>query len=151
MWPREDWNDTFSCYLPLGGHIVTDLKILRDIIDSFFLYYCTTNLIFDRHIISILAPRYVLHVHVWALRKKNYQIWYGSFRWDVFVTSVESSDGWNNIFTLVNSAISTWMLEEMSRTRSSSARISGNTLRPALAGLWLLLDMRVPSIFFTQE
>ena len=43
------------------------------------------------------------------------------------------------------------MLEEMSRTRGSSARISGNTLRPALAGLWLLLDLRAPSIFFTQE
>ena len=42
----------------------TDLKILRDIIDSFFLYYCTTDLIFDGHVISILAPRYVLHVHV---------------------------------------------------------------------------------------
>ena len=151
MWPREDWNDTFSCYLPLGGHIVTDLKILRDIIDSFFLYYCTTNLIFDRHIISILAPRYVLHVHVWALRKKIIKFDTDPFRWDVFVTSVESSDRWNNIFTLVNSAISTWMLEEMSRTRNSSARISGNTLRPALAGLWLLLDLRAPSIFFTQE
>ena len=50
----------------------TDLKILRDIIDSFFLYYCTTDLIFDGHVIFILAPRYVLHVHVWALRKKNY-------------------------------------------------------------------------------
>ena len=73
------------------------------------------------------------------------------FRWDVLMTSVGSSDRWNNIFTLINSVISTWMLEEMSRTRSSSARISGNTLRPALAGLWLLLDMRAPSIFFTQE
>ena len=57
------------------------------------------------------------------------------FRWDVLMKSVGSSDRWNNIFTLINSAISTWMLEEMSRTRSSSARVSGNTLRPALAGL----------------
>ena len=151
MWPREDWNDTFSCYLPLGGHIVTDLKILRDIIDSFFLYYCTTNLIFDRHIISILTPRYVLHVHVWVSAKKIIKFDTDPFRWDILVTSVEGSDRWNNIFTLINSAISTWMLEEMSRTRSSSARISGNTLSPALAGLWLLLDLRAPSIFFTQE
>ena len=145
MWPREDWNDNFSCYLPLGGRIVlrrrrrTDLKILRDIIDSFFLYYCTTNLIFDRNVISILAPRYVLHVHVWALRKKNDQIWYGSFPVRCHSDIRISSDRWNN------------MLEEMSRTRGSSARISGNTLRPALAGLWLLLDLRAPSIFFTQE
>ena len=68
----------------------TDLKILRDIIDSFFLYYCTTNLIFDRHVISILAPRYVLHVNVWALRKKKIiKFDMDPFRWDVIVTSVE--------------------------------------------------------------
>ena len=28
-----------------------------------FLCYCATNLIFDKHAISTLAPRYVLHVH----------------------------------------------------------------------------------------
>ena len=29
-------------------------------------YYCTKNLICDRHVTSILAPRYVLHVHVFT-------------------------------------------------------------------------------------
>ena len=33
-----------------------------------FLYYCTTNLIFDRHVISILGLRYVLHEHVFCLQ-----------------------------------------------------------------------------------
>ena len=74
----------------------TDLKILRDIIDSFFLYYCTTDLIFDGHVIFILAPRYVLHVHVWALRKKIIKFDTDPFRWDVLMTSLESSDRWNN-------------------------------------------------------
>ena len=31
-----------------------------------FLYYCTTNLFCDRHVITILAPCYVLHVHVFC-------------------------------------------------------------------------------------
>ena len=31
-----------------------------------FLYYCTTNLICDRHVITILAPRYVLREHVFC-------------------------------------------------------------------------------------
>ena len=150
MWPREDWNDTFSCYLPLGGHIVTDLKILRDIIVSFFLYYCTTNLIFLIDMSSLFLLPVMCCTYTYELSaKKIIKFDTDPFLWDV--TSVESSDRWNNIFTLINSAISTWMLEEMSRTRSSSARISGNTLRPALAGLWLLLDLRAPSIFFTQE
>ena len=46
-----------------------EVKILRDIIYftsviHFCITYCATNLLFDRHVISILAPRYVLHEHV---------------------------------------------------------------------------------------
>ena len=36
------------------------------------------------------------------------------------------------VFTSISSAFPTWMLKEMSRIESSSAWISGNTLRPAL-------------------
>ena len=49
-----------------------EVKILRDIIYfisviHFCITYCPTNLLFDRHVISILAPRYVLHEHVCCL------------------------------------------------------------------------------------
>ena len=77
------------------------------------IYFCTTNLIFDRHVISILAPRYVLHVHVLCSQ--------------CFVTKFTPLS-----FSSISSAFPTWMLKEMSCIESSSGRISGNTLRPAL-------------------
>ena len=77
------------------------------------IYFCTTNLIFDRHVISILAPRYVLHVLVLCSQ--------------CFVTKFTPLS-----FSSISSAFPTWMLKEMSCIESSSGRISGNTLRPAL-------------------
>lgn len=50
-----------------------EVKILRDIIYfisviHFCIMYCPTNLLFDRHVISFLAPRYVLHEPVCSSR-----------------------------------------------------------------------------------
>ena len=60
---------------------------------------------------------------------------------------VESSDRWNNMFTSIPSAISIWMLEEMSQIGSSPTRIWGNTLRPALTASRLFMIWRAPSSF----
>ena len=60
----------------------------------------------------------------------------------------ESIDRWNYIFTSIPSAISSWM--KMSRIRSSSARISGNTSTNFNHRLFVCLILRVPSGFFTQ-
>ena len=98
-----------------------------------FLYYCTTNLIFDRHVISILALRYVLHEHVFCLQCfviKFYPIAVRCLKdtsWKVVTDQIA--------FTAISCKISTWMLEERSRIKTS--RISRNTLRPAFAAVCL--------------
>ena len=76
MWPRKDWDNTFPCKLSRGGLVVLQrrqqkrFKIFKRhhllYLCCSFLYFCATNLIFDRHVISILAPRYVLHEHVFC-------------------------------------------------------------------------------------
>ena len=146
MWPREDWNDTFSCYLPLGGHIVMRRRRQNRFKNfkrhHWLIFFCITvlQILFSIDMSSLFLPPVMCCKYTYELSaKKNYQIWYGSFPVRCHSDIRRSSDWWNN------------MLEEMSRTRGSSANISGNTLRPALAGLWLLLDLRAPSIFFTQE
>ena len=45
----------------------TELKKFQEpTLTYLYPYYCTTNLICDRHVTSILAPRYVSHVHVFT-------------------------------------------------------------------------------------
>lgn len=77
---------------------------------------------FVTDVISILVPRYVLQIYVFYSHCLSNS-----------TCLVESSNQWNYIFNTISSAISTWMLKEMSRIRGSNAIISGNTLRPALA------------------
>ena len=100
-------------------------------------FFCITvlQILFSIDISSLFLPPVMCCTYTYELSaKKNYQIWCGSFPVRCHSDIRRSSDRWNNI------------LEEMSRARGSSARISGNTLRPALAGLWLLLfqDNQVP-------
>ena len=65
MWPREDWDDIFFL-LAFSWRLKHNFK--RDIIDLLILCNCITNLILDRHIISILALRHVLHLRVFCLQ-----------------------------------------------------------------------------------
>ena len=62
--------DPFSCQLSRGGHVVKtaeqNSKFQETPSTYSFRNYCSTNLIFDKHVISILAPRFVLHVHVFC-------------------------------------------------------------------------------------
>ena len=53
----------------LKGRAVVSISHKLPFYKSFltqFRNYCSTNLIFDKHVISILAPRFVLHVHVFC-------------------------------------------------------------------------------------
>ena len=120
----------FAAILWCQGKGRTEFKISRE--TSIFLYHCMANIIFNRHIISILAPRYVLHVHV--LCSQCFVIQILSVSSEVSKRRlVGGSDRWNDISTSISSAISTWMLNEISSIRSNSTWISGNTLRPTLA------------------
>ena len=82
-----------------------------------FLYYCAINLIFDRHVISILAPRCVLHEYIFCSQCfviKFYPI----------VVRCLKDTSWKVVtdqttFTAISYKISTWMLEEMSRIKTS--------------------------------
>ena len=129
MWPREDWVDTFSYWLFRGGHVVMrrgrnakgSEQQTSDIIDLSIsvLLNCKSNYRQTWYLFSYPA---VLQIYVFYSHCLSNS-----------TCLVESSNQWNYIFNTISSAISTWMLKEMSRIRGSNAIISGNTLRPALA------------------
>ena len=99
----------FLFLLSRGGHATAERnwKFQETSLTYLFLYYCTANLICDRHVISILAPRCVLLVHVFC----SNSIRYGEMSKRHLV---EGCDRWNSIFTSISFAISTWMSKEMS-------------------------------------
>ena len=77
-WFRQNQNklsvreleDPFSCELSRGGHVVKtaeqNSKFQETPSTYSFRNYCSTILIFDKHVTSSLAPRFVLHVHVFC-------------------------------------------------------------------------------------
>ena len=90
-----------------------------------FLYYCTTNLICDRHVITILAPRYVLREHVFCSPCFVIKFYPFPVRCLKYTSWKVVTDG-ITYFTSISSEISSWMSKEMSRTKSSK-NFSGHT------------------------
>ena len=113
-----------------------------------FLYYCTTNLIFDRRVISILASRDVLHEHVFCSQRfviKFYPIAVRCLKdtsWKVVTDQIT--------FTAISCKISTWMLEEMSRIKTSK-NFKEHTSTSFCRRLFVCLIWRAASSFFTQR
>ena len=142
--------------LSLGGLVVLQ-RIRRNRIQNFqrhhllyfcysFLYYCTTNLIFDRHIISILAPRYMLHEHIFCSLCLLLNLYHSGEMSKRHL--VECSGRSNNIFTAISSEISTWMIKEMFRIKSGK-NFKEHTSTSFSRRLIICLITKAPSNFFT--